>query len=237
MSNIHVIGSAFRDCINILKGNHYYYAENDGGIFNLIETLPQAKFWVTDKNESAEVINKFGRDGQVTRRLPGSGTDKITSMFEKSYKDSDWIHFAYLNSISGNLDVSKFNSKMKSCDISATSRDDVKKEDVLRNVAACDVTFISDEAPWLEDIIRVAKRLIYHGKIEDHHAILVTDKGKFVAKKRYEKENFIFTLGAGDRLAGYYIEAYQNKVWSTDSSIKFAHEQTLAWLKEVNEKI
>ena len=104
----------------------------------------QASYWPTDHNECIEVINKYGREGLVTVWGEESRTKSIQQEIEKK-NGVNFIHFAYLNTISGNLNVADFNASFRSCDLSTSWCPGVTKKQVLRNVKDCDITFMSTE--------------------------------------------------------------------------------------------
>lgn len=228
MSEISIVGSYFKDNITVLYNNKLTQIERPGGIYNL--DIDNANYYMTDFNESSEVINKFGRDGVVTKWSEGwSGIEQVK--WELRDTHSKWMHFSYLNTI-WDLKVSEFKANMKSCDLSTSWRPGVKKEDVLQNISECEIMFASTEfmaQPDAEDYLKASNVAVIHGSGRSW----VVTRGATLGVYPYQEENFIYTLGAGDKFAGYFIESYLAGRGYRDS-LESAHQRTLSWLVSVN---
>lgn len=225
---VNVIGSYFRDSIHILNKNKYTHWESSGGISNV--QIPDASYWSTGFNTSIQVINSFGTDGAVNHNEPYNNLNEIKRCLAQQ-DIPDWNHFAYLNTIR-DLDVFDFKSKYTSCDISVSSNPKVSPESVINNIELSDFLFLSEETEH-PDFLRAANVVIIHTSIGSK----MIHNGKILASHQHQKENFIFTMGAGDKFAGYFIEGFLTPIASYDKLLEYAHQKTLTWLRKINEKL
>jgi len=230
--DIYLVGNQFYDRIHVLKDKYSYWTSH-GGIRN-INNVGFAL--ATDYNESVEVINNLGRDGKVTYWGDKSYTEELSNFIKK--RDMPlWTHFMYANTISGNFNIHSFPSHFSSCDISTSWRPGVTKESVIETIECCDYTFMSDEVCGGsngDDFLKASNIAIVH----DAEGSRAISSGKLWGVVRHPKENFAFTLGAGDKFAGFVIEGLAVKSgWNMQTALEYAHKETIKWLREINEKV
>jgi hypothetical protein len=231
---INVIGSGFYDRIYQMTKKGLKERINMGGIFNI--DLPKANFYVTDVNNYDAIINKYGAESHITW-----SKEDMLPMVKTCLKNTESAyitHFSYLNTILGNIDVSDFDSKIKSCDLSVVSRDTVNQELVLKNITKCDITFLSSDLigdyEKEGEYLKCSKNNI--SVIHGYGICWVLRKNAVVASLKYEVKEFKYTIGAGDHFAGYFIDGFVNGLAYKDNLVQ-AHKRTLEWLEKVNEEV
>jgi hypothetical protein len=235
MKTVKVVGSYFKDDIQFLshKKKSVMQWENHGGICNL--ELPNFIKYPTDYNATKFVINSKGEDCVIQRDVE-EAQENALEVFAST--PSHWTHFAYLNTIKGNLDTDRFKG-IKSCDIAVSSRENITNADLIKNIKPCHYVFFSEETEkkypevYKEIYNNSSAAIIYHSKIYS----CVTLYGKVKAHVKNEPRNFYFTTGAGDRFAMFFIQAALNQNCSTQLALEYANQETVKWLEGINAKL
>jgi len=241
-----VIGNEFLDIIDIINyDGKYKRIIQDGGIHN----IKQGTKIALKKNTANILITHHGTESTIDKgyQCPVEGP--------YSKAGYGWVHLAYANLI--NIDFTKVEAKIKSCDLTKHYFTfDLSK--AYNNIACCDYVFLSNEdnqnllkhflfepssnfSGWLVEHSSQGSVACQPKKIKDvSHLFGDTcgSDGINVSHYWHQKENFLFTVGAGDRFAGYFIEHRMNNPESyIKNSQEYAHTKVLQWLKEVNENI
>ncbi len=225
-----IVGSRFVDDFHIIKNGKYKSIIDMGGIHN-IKTFPINQRYTTDYNTAHYLISEKYANACVEWGEIGYANDAAYKIEKEDY---EWIHFMYLNTIP-NLDISKFKSKYKSCDLSNGPRLDISLDSIIKNANSCDIIFMSNHHNNHDEILDKCKErmIISHGETGSKTYI----NGEVTITYNHSEEDFMFVTGAGDKFAGFFIEAFCVKGWCAENSIEYAHQEVLDWLRETNEKI
>lgn len=246
MSKLTVIGNAFLDIIDIINYDGKYQRKiQDGGIWNV--PLGQDGQLVELRKGTANIL--------VTRHGTESSCNfghHVRVSEQSAYKyEHDWCHLAYANLCE--IDFAKVKAKTKSCDLTKHWFV-VDTSQVMKNAACCDYVFLSqsDDHKILKTYL-LKEAYNFRGWIIEH-----SEQGSVALQRKtgasstagtevywqnlshysHERKNFLFTVGAGDRFAGYFI---QHRMENPESLIKnsqeYAHTKTIKWLEEENANI
>ena len=242
MNKLRVVGTSYLDVIDIIHNDKYTKKIQDGGIYN----IQQGSKFTVNTAISNIVINQYGQD--VATKWNGN-VGSINNLYE-DFED-EWVHLAYVNTC--DIDLGKVKAKVKSCDLTGDNWFKIGEEKIISNILLCDYVFVARE--HLDLLLSKIKNVDYSGWLVSHDS-----QGSTLLKPNYKpfdplgsispyekysvpeinfrhnKENFLFTVGAGDKFAGHFIEARMSGLELGECQ-KIAHEKVLLWLKEVNESL
>lgn len=238
MSDVTVIGNSFIDVVDIINCDGKYERRlQDGGIWN----VPIGDKVELRKGLANILITKHGTDSSCKFGR------EISTSIDSTYKyEHNWCHLAYANLI--NIDFTKVKAKTKSCDLTRHWFE-VDTARVMYNVACCDYVFLSssDDHKILKSYL-LKEAFLFRGWIIEH-----SEQGSVALQRKegststagtevfwqnlshyyHPREQFLYTVGAGDMFAGKFIE-HRMKNFSIKECQEYAHIETLKWLKEVN---
>jgi hypothetical protein len=227
---VYVVGSSFTDYFHVIKNHKFKKWIGVGGISN-ITNFPNV---ATDYNSAYYLLSDVVAPVTCATWAEKNQTKEVEKFFENKIVTTDWIHFMYANTIP-DLDISKFKSKYKSCDLSNGPNPTISLESTLQNVEACDIVFMSCHHEHFEKVKKASdkKILICHSE----NGSLLFQRGKLTFKYYHAKEDFVFVTGAGDKFAGNFIENYLVQNLPFEESIELSHEKVLTWLREENQNL
>lgn len=223
-------GLNFIDHFYIVKNNKFTsWIGKDGGIYNckILSPTVYNQHISLGCGTARFTINKYGTDREVDfYKSEGfySSLDKIVA---------DWLHIAYIDALPG-LDLSKLDLsgvKTISCDF-CNCYPKTNINEVNSNLLKCDYIFDNYYSNNKSKFsIPVESLYVEHDKTT---SCITKDCVK--AYMPIASSDFVFTTGAGDKWASFFIES---KLSGQDNRVamKYAHLNTRIWLEDINAQI